>query len=181
MIYEWDPDKASENLKKHKVSFDEAASAFADPFALTFDDPDHSLEERRYITIGTSSKPRIVFISHADRGDDHVRIISAGRRHQRKPMPTKNLASSRVDELRPEYDLASLTGRVQGKYHARATAGTTMVLLEPDVAEVFTDGKSVNQTLRSYLRTSRGKLPALQPTSRTARRQKPKRTKPARG
>ena len=58
-------------------------------------------------------------------------------------MPTKNLASSGVDELRPEYDLATLKGRVQGKYYARATAGTTMVLLEPDVAEAFSDGASV--------------------------------------
>ena len=79
MIYEWDPKKADENLKNHKVSFDEATSVFTDPFALTFDDPDHSLEERRYATIGTSSKQRIVFLAHADRGEDHVRIISARR------------------------------------------------------------------------------------------------------
>jgi hypothetical protein len=59
------------------VSFDEATSVFTDPFALTFDDPEHSVDEPRYITIGTSSKQRIVFLSHADRGEDHVRIISA--------------------------------------------------------------------------------------------------------
>jgi uncharacterized DUF497 family protein len=46
VIYEWDPKKADENLKRHKVAFDEATSVFTDPFALTFDDPDHSLEER---------------------------------------------------------------------------------------------------------------------------------------
>ena len=49
-------------------------------------------------------------------------------------MPTKNLESNAVDELRPEYDFASLKGGVRGKYYARATAGTTLVLLEPDVA-----------------------------------------------
>ena len=59
-------------------------------------------------------------------------------------MPTKNLPSSGVDELRPEYDLATLKGRVQGKDYARATVGTTMVLLEPDVTEAFSDGTSVN-------------------------------------
>ena len=75
MIYEWDPKKADE--KRHKISFDEATSVFADPFALTFDDPEHSVDEQRYITIGTSSAQRILFLSHADRGDDHVRIISA--------------------------------------------------------------------------------------------------------
>jgi uncharacterized DUF497 family protein len=77
VIYEWDPKKADENLKKHKVSFNEATSVFTDPFALTFDDPDHSLDERRYVTIGTSSQQRILFLAHADRGEDRVRIISA--------------------------------------------------------------------------------------------------------
>ena len=97
-------------------------------------------------------------------------------------MPTKNLASRGIDELRTEYDLATLKGRVQGKYYARATAGTTMVLLEPDVAEAFSDGASVNQALRDYLRTSRGRLPikARQPTSQKARRPNSKRPKPAR-
>jgi hypothetical protein len=106
-----------------------------------------------------------------------------GQRQPQKPMPTKNLASRDVDELRPEYDLATLKGRVQGKYYARATAGTTMVLLEPDVAEAFSDGASVNQALRAYLRTSRGRVPpkARQPTSHKARRKKAKRAKPARG
>ena len=98
-------------------------------------------------------------------------------------MPTKNLASSDIDELRPEYELGTLRGRVQGKYYGRANAGTTMVLLEPDVAKAYPDGATVNQALRSYLRTSRGKRPikALQPTSRKMRRQKAKRAKPARG
>ena len=77
MIYAWDSRKARDNLKRHAVSFDEATSVFTDPFALTFDDPEHSVDEQRYITIGTSSRERIVFVSHADRGEDHVRIISA--------------------------------------------------------------------------------------------------------
>ena len=107
-----------------------------------------------------------------------------GRPPRLKRMAIKNLESSVTDELRPEYDLASLKGGVRGKYYARATAGTTMVLLEPDVAEAFSDGASVNQVLRSYLRTSRGKLPnkALQPTSRARQKAKPKkRSRAARG
>lgn len=56
MIYEWDPAKANANLRKHKVSFAEAASVFFDPLALTFSDPDHSDEEDREITIGVSAK-----------------------------------------------------------------------------------------------------------------------------
>jgi hypothetical protein len=79
VIYEWDPEKAAANLARHKVSFDEAATVFTDPFALTFDDPDHSLTEKRFITIGTSSKGRVLFLAHVDRGDDRIRIISARR------------------------------------------------------------------------------------------------------
>jgi hypothetical protein len=86
-------------------------------------------------------------------------------------MPTKNRATDRVDELRPEYDLASLKGGVRGKYYARATAGTTLVLLERDVAEAFPDGSAVNRALRAFLRSERDGQPnkALQPTSRAKR------------
>ena len=77
MIYEWDPKKAAANLKKHGVSFREATSVFRDPFALTFDDPDHSVDERRFVTTGMSSKNRVVFLAHADRGEDRIRVISA--------------------------------------------------------------------------------------------------------
>jgi uncharacterized DUF497 family protein len=77
VIYEWDPKKAAENLKKHGISFGEAVSVFTDPFALTFDDPDHSTEEKRFVTIGMSNNDRILFLSHADQDDDRVRVISA--------------------------------------------------------------------------------------------------------
>ena len=52
---------------------------FRDPFALTFDDPDHSLDERRFVTIGVSARQRVLFIAHADRRVDRMRIISARR------------------------------------------------------------------------------------------------------
>lgn len=76
MVYEYDPDKAAANLHKHKVSFAEAASVFLDPLALTFSDPDHSDVEDREITIGASSKQRVLFVSHCQRGH-RIRIISA--------------------------------------------------------------------------------------------------------
>ena len=96
-------------------------------------------------------------------------------------MPIKNSEGSVADELRPEYDLASLKGGVRGKYYARATAGTTMVLLEPDVAEAFSDGASVNQALRSYLRTSRGKMPnTYQASPSQERRSSPSGRRPKR-
>lgn len=65
-----------------------------------------------------------------------------------KPMRTKNVTQNGSDDLRPEYDLSQLKGGVRGKYFRRATAGTTLVLLEPDVAEAFPDAKTVNQALR---------------------------------
>lgn len=76
MTYEWDPAKAGAKPRKHSVSFEEAASVFLDPMALTFEDPDHSEEEDREITIGVSSKERVLFVSHCARGD-WIRIISA--------------------------------------------------------------------------------------------------------
>ena len=76
MIYEWDIKKAAENLRKHDVSFEEAKTVFLDPFAETFDDPDHSDDERRFITLGMSTSQPLVFVAHADSGEDRVRIIS---------------------------------------------------------------------------------------------------------
>jgi uncharacterized protein len=76
MAFEWDIEKADRNLKKHGVPFDEAASAFADPLSMTYDDPDHSWEEERYLTIGTSRSGRLLIVAHTDRGED-IRIISA--------------------------------------------------------------------------------------------------------
>jgi hypothetical protein len=61
---------------------------------------------------------------------------------------TKQLAKRRNDDLRPEYDLARLKGGVKGKYYKQATAGTNLVLLEPDVARSFPDSGSVNRALR---------------------------------
>jgi len=49
MKFEWDPKKATANVKKHGVTFQEAATIFGDPLAITFDDPDHSMSENRYI------------------------------------------------------------------------------------------------------------------------------------
>jgi uncharacterized DUF497 family protein len=76
MDFEWDPEKAAENLKKHGVSFDEAASIFGDPLALTFDDPDHSGAEDRLITFGQSLQQRLLIVSHTLR-DPRIRIINA--------------------------------------------------------------------------------------------------------
>ena len=76
MQFEWDPEKAASNLRKHGVSFDEAATVFEDDLALTGHDPDHSVGEMRLITFGVSSVGRLLVVSHAERRN-RIRIISA--------------------------------------------------------------------------------------------------------
>jgi uncharacterized DUF497 family protein len=75
--FEWDDDKAKINLKKHKISFDEAITVFADPFAKIFYDEGHSDEENREILVGHSIANRLLLISFTERGQDLIRIISA--------------------------------------------------------------------------------------------------------
>lgn len=77
MRFEWDLKKAALNLAGHGVSFDEASTVFADPFATTVPDPDHSSgEEERWLTTGWSSRYRLVIVWHTDQGDT-IRIIGA--------------------------------------------------------------------------------------------------------
>lgn len=85
MRFEWDRRKAERNLKSHRVSFDEAVTIFYDPLAATFNDPDHSVGERRLITVGHSAHGRLLALVHLERGES-VRIISARltTAHERK-------------------------------------------------------------------------------------------------
>jgi uncharacterized protein len=76
LVFEWDEEKVKENLKKHKVSFEEARTAFNDPFLLTFPDLDLSESEYRYLSVGRSSRGRVLIISHTGRGMDNIRIIN---------------------------------------------------------------------------------------------------------
>jgi uncharacterized DUF497 family protein len=76
--FEWDSENAAGNVRKHGVSFAEAATVFGDPRAITFPDPDHSDDEEREITVGWSARNRMLIASHTER-DGRVRIISARR------------------------------------------------------------------------------------------------------
>ena len=76
MKFEWDKSKAEKNLRKHGVSFDEATTVFGDPLTFTYSDPEHSVEEYRFLTFGHSSRGRLIVVSHTDR-DDRIRPISA--------------------------------------------------------------------------------------------------------
>ena len=74
--FEWDPSKASPNLKSHEVSFEEASTVLDDPLFIAFLDVEHSLDEERYITLGLSRESRLLLIAHTDR-EGAIRIISA--------------------------------------------------------------------------------------------------------
>jgi hypothetical protein len=76
--FQWDAKKATSNLRKHGVSFDEASTVFGDPLAATIPDPEHSVDETRLVTVGHSARGRVIVVVHADRGED-VRLISARR------------------------------------------------------------------------------------------------------
>lgn len=76
MTFEWDPIKAKSNLWKHQVSFEEASTALLDPLSKTDLDPDHSVEEHRFITFGISMRRRLLVVSYTEQGDV-IRLISA--------------------------------------------------------------------------------------------------------
>jgi uncharacterized DUF497 family protein len=68
MLFEWNDDKDAGNVKKHGVSFKEAATVFGDPLGITYNDADHSTEEARFIPIGMSEQGKLLIVAHADRG-----------------------------------------------------------------------------------------------------------------
>lgn len=85
MTFEWDPIKAKSNLWKHRVSFEEATTALLDPFSITDIDPDHSVEEQRFIILGISRRLRLLVVSYTE-SDNVIRLISArlATKHERE-------------------------------------------------------------------------------------------------
>lgn len=73
--FDWDEVKATANLRKHKVSFEEAKTVFGDPFALTTNDPDHSFEELRFLNLGESNTGKLLIVSYTQR-NERIRIIT---------------------------------------------------------------------------------------------------------
>ena len=88
LFFEWDPKKAASNAAKHGVSFEEAKTVFYDEDALVIPDPEHSLDEERFIIMGRSSKPRILVVVHCFRKTgSSIRIISARRAGTKELQP----------------------------------------------------------------------------------------------
>lgn len=76
VVFSWDDEKAIINVRKHAVTFEEAATVFADPLARVYDDPDHSDSEERSLLVGTSFAGTLLIVANAEEGDK-IRIISA--------------------------------------------------------------------------------------------------------
>ena len=143
--FEWDAKKGAANLRKHGVSFEEAASAFGDPLSLTISDPERSHQEERRILLGLTERQRLVVVAHTEQGDTSA-SSTLGLQRQRRDMTMKNAkGKARGRNLLPEYDFSHGT---RGKYANRFATGTNLVKLEPDVAKVFRDSASVNRALR---------------------------------
>ncbi|MCA9756531.1 MAG: BrnT family toxin [Candidatus Eisenbacteria bacterium] len=83
MTIEWDVGKARTNLRKHRVSFEEAATVFGDPMSVTIQDPDHSLGEIRFVDLGLSRSNRLLVVVYAER-ENRIRIISARQASRRE-------------------------------------------------------------------------------------------------
>jgi len=83
LAFEWDSRKAQSNLAKHDVGFEEASTIFGDPLSLTIPDPEHSLSEERYITMGRAVTGKLLVVVHTERGDN-IRIINARRARRRE-------------------------------------------------------------------------------------------------
>ena len=121
---------------------------------MTFSDPDQSGGEDREITIGYTAGHKVVFVSTASAETGYESSA-----HERRPEESagnmKKVSAKRFnDDLRPEYDLSQLKGGARGKYYRRAAAGTNLMLIEPELAEVFRDSESVNRALRLLVDTA---------------------------
>ncbi|MYB64910.1 BrnT family toxin [Candidatus Poribacteria bacterium] len=93
--FQWDSQKAKENLRKHSISFEEAKTVFSDFFSLTIPDPIHSKVEERLVTIGYSEKQRLLVVVHTER-DDEIRIISSRKAtsYERKTYEARYIKST---------------------------------------------------------------------------------------
>ena len=150
--FEWDARKASENLKKHGVAFDEALTVFADPLARIFDDPDHSEHERRELIIGHSAGQRLLIVSFTER-EPRMRIMARGRQRcvsdetmNRTPRNRRRKSDDVRSEYRFDYSQAK-----PNRFAPRMNRPVVAVVLESDVAAVFDSSAKVNAQLRSAI------------------------------
>ena len=154
--FEWDDDKAEFNIMKHGVRFEKAVAVFADPFAVTFPDLDHSEDEQREITYGSTLFNEVLVVSHTTR-EDRTRIISARqatKAERRNYMNKKTDEIRDADDLRPEYDF-DFTKGVRGKYYTPKNTTTVLMRIDPDISRHFQTAEQLNTALRTLIAEGR--------------------------
>jgi uncharacterized DUF497 family protein len=156
---EWDLPKAAKNLRRHQVSFDEAATLFEDPVFITAIDEEHSLDDERYITS--------VCQNAADCWSSRISIVRAAyalsapvaRRGKRRIFMRKPINPDDY-ELRDEYDFSKTIILPKGRYAPHRRAGKNVVVLAPDVEQAFPTDESVNAALRLVMQIA--KIPSAE-------------------
>ncbi len=145
-IFEWDSRKAVSNLKKHGISFDEATTIFGDPLSLLMDDPKHSADEQRFLVIGLSVQHRLLVVAFAER-PPYLPDLPLGMKgnNMNKNKPQKAKVNNR-DTLQPEYDFSKAVRGVTAKRYAE---GTNVVVIPPELRDVFPDSATVAEALRA--------------------------------
>ena len=150
--FEWNAAKAASNVRKHRVSFEEAASVFGDPLGRIFDDPDHSHVEARELLIGRSVRNRVLIVSFTERGRGYG-LSAHGEQRQVNAMAMKNTARARQSKsraLRSEYVFDYGESR-PNRFAARMSGDVLAVVLEPDIARAFGTARRVNVALRAVI------------------------------
>jgi len=166
--FEWDPKKAEANLSKHGVSFREAVTAFGDPLSMNMADPDHPEAEERFIVLGMSDRYRLLLCPipigrHGLESSVPGWLRDLNGNSMKKDKEKPRTRRSDEDTMRPEYEFSKA---VRGVTAARYAEGTNVVLLDPDVAEMFPDTRAVNEALRTIARLRRSL--SRKPRRRTA-------------
>jgi ribonuclease toxin BrnT of type II toxin-antitoxin system len=165
----WDPRKAAANLKKHKASFEEASTVLADPLAITGADPDHSIDETRWITFG------LRIAGDSSPSPIPTRTIPStssarGRRPAQNAGYMKKARSRARDELRRSYKRSDFpAGFIRGKYAARLAAASNVAVLSPENAAAFPTSDAVNAALDGLLRVAKSAGLARRSSGRRSR------------
>lgn len=141
MEFEWDRSKAERNRRKHGITFDEAMSVFGDPHELTIIDPDHSIDEDRFISVGQSGVGRLLVVGYTERGSKIRIILRGGQRG-----PSDSTMKKPDEQPRDEYDFRYGS---RGRHHQKLADEGALVRLDPDVAVRYPTSEAVNTALRA--------------------------------
>lgn len=155
MKFEWDPRKATRNLRKHRVSFEEATTVFRDPLSVTAPDLTHSSSEYRFVTFGLSSTRKLLTI----RTPSEEKLFESSPLDALQSKRERSMKKAKNSELndwgKANYKRADLGELVRGKYAKRIRETTNVVVLDPQVAKAFPNDEAVNSALRGLIRTTR--------------------------